>query len=96
MIKNRPKLLRNKVLATDRRRREQTVLSGGTDRTENCVGRGRMGTVVGCFLARHGMASDHNVLDHVWKLRKNTVDHHIPSPKTAQQFDMVVSWVKGE
>ena len=96
LVGNRPKLLRNKVLATDRRRREQTVLSGGTDRTENCVGRGRMGTLVGCFLARHGMASGHNVLDHVQELRKHTEDFEKPFPETSRQDDMVRSWIEGE
>jgi len=78
------------------------------DRIDQCIhgqkpvyihcwgGRGRTGTVVGCFLARHGYASGHNVLERVQELRKHTEDHYIPAPETAQQCDMVLSWVEGE
>jgi protein tyrosine/serine phosphatase len=59
-------------------------------------GRGRTGTVVGCYLARHGLASDRNVLEMIQALRKNTEDHDSPSPETSQQMNMVLSWVEGE
>jgi len=32
----------------------------------------------------------------IQELRKNTEDHHMPSPETAQQVDMVLSWVEAE
>ena len=59
-------------------------------------GRGRTGTVAGCYLARHGLASDRNVLEMIQELRKNTEDHDRPSPETSQQMNMVLSWVEGE
>ena len=63
----------------------------------HCVGgRGRTGTVVGCYLARHGMATHQNVLDRIGQLRRNTEDHWITSPETPQQEDMVRSWVEAE
>jgi hypothetical protein len=59
-------------------------------------GRGRTGTVVGCFLARHGLVSNHDTLVRIQVLRKNTEDHLAPSPETSEQIDMVLSWVEGE
>ena len=59
-------------------------------------GRGRTGTVVGCYLARHGLASGRNILKMIQELRKNTEDHQMPSPETSQQVDMVLSWVEAE
>ena len=59
-------------------------------------GRGRTGTVVGCYLARHGLAQGQQILKHIAELRKNTADAHRASPETAQQVDMVLSWVEGE
>jgi hypothetical protein len=59
-------------------------------------GRGRTGTVVGCYLARHGIATGQDVLDRIKELRRNTEDHWITSPETSEQFDMVLSWVEAE
>jgi hypothetical protein len=78
------------------------------DRIDQCIeedkavyvhcwgGRGRTGTVVGCYLARHGFASGQTVLWRIQDLRKNTEDHTESSPETGLQRDMVVSWVEGE
>ena len=59
-------------------------------------GRGRTGTVVGCFLARHGFATGDDILKIIQNLRKDTEDHGKPSPETPQQIDMALSWVEGE
>lgn len=59
-------------------------------------GRGRTGTVVGCYLVRHGYASSRNVLKCIKELRRDTEDCDMPSPETSQQIDMVFSWVEGE
>lgn len=59
-------------------------------------GRGRTGTVVGCYLARHGYASEQKVLKLIKDLRKYTEDHNQPSPETSGQIDMVFSWVEEE
>ena len=59
-------------------------------------GRGRTGTVVGCYLARHGLASGYDVLDMIAGLRKGTEDGDELSPETFAQIDFVVSWQKGE
>jgi protein tyrosine phosphatase (PTP) superfamily phosphohydrolase (DUF442 family) len=58
-------------------------------------GKGRTGTVVGCYLARHGYAQGQDVLDLIQKLRHNDPDVDHPSPETRQQRDMVTTWQEG-
>ena len=63
----------------------------------HCLGGiGRTGTVVGCFLVRHGLATRHNVLKTIAALRAQTALRHLASPETAAQIDLVTSWVEGE
>jgi protein tyrosine/serine phosphatase len=59
-------------------------------------GRDRTGTVVGCYLVRHGLAFPHNVLVRIQELRKNTPDHNLQSPETSTQVEFILSWVEGE
>jgi len=56
-------------------------------------GRGRTGTVAGCYLARHSYASGQKVLDLIMDLRQNTEDHDKVSPETPEQIDMVLGAV---
>jgi len=58
-------------------------------------GRGRTGTVVGCFLARHGMAVGEAALDLLSELRRNDPISHLPSPETKIQAEFVRTWPKG-
>ena len=63
----------------------------------HCLGGvGRTGTVVGCYLARHGYASGQKVLKLIQHLRQNTATHARSSPETGTQIDFVRSWVEGE
>jgi hypothetical protein len=55
-------------------------------------GRGRTGTVVGCYLARHGYASGRKLLDLIDDLRRGTEDFREPSPETGAQRNMVLTW----
>ena len=57
-------------------------------------GKGRTGTVVGCYLARHGFAAGNDVIKKIKKLRKNTEDFSDPSPETSKQINMVINWEK--
>jgi len=59
-------------------------------------GRGRTGTVVGCYLARHGLAVGEAALDFLAELRKDDPISHLPSPETEIQADFVRSWSKGK
>ena len=58
-------------------------------------GKGRTGTVVGCYLARHGFAAGYDVIEKIKELRKNTADFSDPSPETREQIKMVINWGKG-
>ena len=55
-------------------------------------GKGRTGTVVGCWLARHG---DPSPLDTIIQLRKNTENAAQPSPETEEQAYFICTWKKG-
>lgn len=59
-------------------------------------GRGRTGTVVGCYLARHGMAVKGAALDLLQKLRQDDPISHLPSPETEIQAGFVRSWPVGK
>jgi ADP-ribosyl-[dinitrogen reductase] hydrolase len=56
-------------------------------------GRGRTGTVVGCYLVRQGMKGD-EALKRIKELRKGTPDGDMPSPETKSQRELVVGWGK--
>lgn len=55
-------------------------------------GKGRTGTVVGCWLARHG---DPAPLDTINELRKNCENSDQPSPETERQVNFIYNWKKG-
>jgi hypothetical protein len=55
-------------------------------------GFGRTGTVVGCYLVRHGLATGKNVLDMIRDLRRDTEDSGRESPETREQREMVLGW----
>ena len=59
----------------------------------HCLGGiGRTGTVVGCYLVRHGLATGKNVFDTIRELRKDTKDSDRQSPETREQRKIVVGW----
>jgi len=58
-------------------------------------GKGRTGTVVGCYLARHGFAAGNDVIEKIKELRKNTEDCSDHSPETRKQINMVINWTEG-
>lgn len=63
----------------------------------HCLGGvGRTGTVVGCWLRRHGMVSADAVLSTLAKLRIADVERSgRPAPETEAQREMVRGWVEG-
>lgn len=59
----------------------------------HCLGGiGRTGTVVGCYLVRHGLVTGKNALEMIRDLRKDTEDSARQSPETREQREMVVGW----
>lgn len=57
------------------------------------AGIGRTGTVVGCYLVRHGMTCD-QALEHIQRLRANVPGFWYGSPETSAQRDYVRTWVE--
>jgi hypothetical protein len=54
-------------------------------------GRGRTGTVVGCFLVRRGLSGEEG-LKRLDELRQSASNGHLPSPKTEAQREFVRCW----
>jgi hypothetical protein len=52
--------------------------------------------VVGCWLARQGIAAGESVLMKIKELRRTDAKAHWPSPETPEQVRMVISWRKGQ
>lgn len=62
-------------------------------------GIGRTGTVVGCWLMRHGIVERRTVLDEIFQLRKAYVDQmflSFRSPETETQEQFILDWKKGQ
>jgi len=63
----------------------------------HCLGGiGRTGTVVGCWLARHGVARGPAVIDLIQRLRRSEAHTHVTSPETADQILFVSEWKAGD
>lgn len=58
-------------------------------------GIGRTGTVVGCYLVRHGMTGE-QALSEIARLRDGTPADWFPSPETTAQRQMVLNWSAGK
>ncbi len=54
-------------------------------------GRGRTGTVVGCYLVRHGLTGE-EALKRIEELRRDEPTGHLPSPEAEAQREMILSW----
>ena len=59
------------------------------------AGRGRTGTVVGCYLKRHGLAQDSDVIRFLAQLRRDVPNGKETSPHTQEQIRMVTTWKRG-
>jgi hypothetical protein len=59
------------------------------------AGRGRTGTVVGCYLIRHGLAQNDDVIQKLAYLRRDVPNGKETSPHTNEQIRMVRTWKKG-
>lgn len=59
-------------------------------------GRGRTGTVVGCWMVRHGMAAGERALHMIRYLRRTDAKAHTEAPETEAQREFVVDWRAGQ
>jgi protein-tyrosine phosphatase len=59
-------------------------------------GLGRTGTVVGCYLMRHGFATKENVFDIISYLKRTTSISGRMSPETNQQKEFVLNWKQNQ
>lgn len=66
--------------------------NGGVVYVHCWAGRGRTGTVIGCFLARNGVALGEEVLELLATLRRALPNAHKESPETEEQREMVRQW----
>ena len=58
-------------------------------------GIGRTGTVVGCYLARHGIATGAAVMGHIAHLRRREAWADVESPEAQEQKALVHAWKRG-
>jgi protein-tyrosine phosphatase len=59
------------------------------------AGIGRTGTIVGCYLQRHGNATAENVIAKISELRSLMPYGGEPSPHTPEQIELVRNWKAG-
>ena len=59
-------------------------------------GVGRTGTVIGCYLARHGIANGSAAIDRIKELRTADPTAYRTSPETGPQSQMVTAWMVGQ
>jgi len=59
------------------------------------AGIGRTGTVVGCYLKRHGQAAEAGVITKISELRSQMPGGNEPSPHTPEQVEVVRRWPAG-
>ena len=71
-------------------------LRGGDKVYVHCLsGRGRTGTIIGCWLARHGVAQGQGVVTRLTELRE-AAGLPIPCPETDAQRALIMRWRKGQ
>lgn len=58
-------------------------------------GKGRTGTVIGCYMIRHGIASPADALETINQLRRD-IRPYQSSPETYEQCDFVRDWRLGQ
>jgi hypothetical protein len=75
---------------------DQSIEAGRPVHVHRWGGHGRTGTVVGCWLARHGIAEGHAALERIRTLRQKLADDNAASPETPGQEAMVVGWRRGQ
>ena len=70
---------------------DEAMAAGETVYVHCWGGIGRTGTIVGCWLVRHGMAPQ-AALDQITEWRKDNPNRYKPSPETEAQCQIVLNW----
>ena len=73
---------------------DSAIEDGGTVYVHCWGGIGRTGTVVGCWLMRHGLDAG-DPIRRIAELRRDVWDAFVASPQTAAQRAMVSGWKQG-
>jgi protein-tyrosine phosphatase len=73
---------------------DSAIEDGGVAYVHCWGGIGRTGTVVGCWLVRHGL-DEGDPIGKIAELRRDVSDRHVPSPQTSAQRAMVSTWKPG-
>ena len=73
---------------------DETVAAGGSVYVHCWGGLGRTGTVVGCWLVRHGLDAG-DAVARIAELRRDLPDAALASPQTAAQRAMIAAWKVG-
>ena len=72
-------------------------IAAGTPTYVHCWGgKGRTGTVVGCYLIRHGLAQPASAVDRITELQAMTNGTLSPSPENERQRRFVAEWMPGQ
>jgi protein-tyrosine phosphatase len=74
---------------------DEALAAGGRVYVHCLGGRGRTGTVVGCWLVRHGQDCG-DAIGRIAALRSGTPDASSPSPETAEQRRVIEDWRHGD
>ena len=70
---------------------DDAIAGGGLTYVHCWGGIGRTGTVVGCWLVRHGL-DDGDAIARIAELRRLALDSAMPSPQTTAQRELVRAW----
>ena len=73
---------------------DSALEDGGVAYVHCWGGIGRTGTVVGCWLVRHGLDAG-DPIGRIAELRRDVSDAYVPSPQTTAQRAMVNGWKRG-
>jgi protein-tyrosine phosphatase len=73
---------------------ESAIEDGGVPYVHCWGGIGRTGTVVGCWLVRHGLDAG-DPIGRIAELRRDVSDSFVTSPQTSAQRAMVSAWKRG-
>ena len=73
---------------------DTTMQAGGVVYVHCLAGKGRTGTVMGCYLVRHGLSGE-QALAQLQDLTRHRADAFWPTPQTTLQRDYVLNWREG-